>query len=220
MILDHRPLTIDHRASSIVFFMATLFLFVGCRGGVDPVIKIGMVAPFEGKDNSIGYDTIYSARLAVREINAQGGINGHRVALVAYNDNSYPEEAVNVAEALVIDENVVAVLGHWNVGTTEAAESVYAQANLAYVPMGTSEQFGTYDPLAIDETWRSEYQAISYLGQQPPGAWAGTAYDAMQLILTAIDHALETDGKATRATVLDALDEVSVEGLTGVKRLP
>ncbi len=58
---------------------------IGCMG-VDPVIKIGLVGPFVGKNRDVGYDVIYSARLAVREINKKGGIDNYRVALVALDD--------------------------------------------------------------------------------------------------------------------------------------
>ncbi|MCP5097251.1 MAG: ABC transporter substrate-binding protein, partial [Chloroflexi bacterium] len=69
------------------FFL--LFLLIGCAS-VAPVVKIGLVGPFEGQHRAVGYDVIYSARLAVREINAAGGIGGHRVALVALDDSGDP----------------------------------------------------------------------------------------------------------------------------------
>ena len=54
------------------FFLCVplLLLLLGCAS-VRPVIKIGLVAPFEGRDRAIGYDAVYAARLAVRQANAQ-----------------------------------------------------------------------------------------------------------------------------------------------------
>ena len=69
-------------AAARVFLLALALLAAGCAS-VDPVVKIGLVAPFEGRQRAVGYDAIYSARLAVREINAAGGVGGHRVVLVA-----------------------------------------------------------------------------------------------------------------------------------------
>ena len=69
-------------------FCLLIFTLLSACNSVDPVVKIGLVAPFEGENRAIGYDAIYSARLAVREINAAGGIGGHRVALVALDDSS------------------------------------------------------------------------------------------------------------------------------------
>lgn len=195
-----------------------LLVLMGC-GSVDPVVKIGMVAPFEGAERAIGYDVIYSARLAVRQINEAGGVNGVRLSLVAYNDSTFPDEAANVAEALVIDPNIVAVIGHWHPETTNAAQPFYEAANLAFIPMGAG-RFGTADPTPLDPAFREAYQATSFQGLQAPGAYAGTAYDAMQLIIAAIEHAISENDEATRANVHIALPQVEIEGITGSVSLP
>ena len=85
------------------------------------MVKVGLVAPFEGRHRAIGYDALYSARLAVRELNAAGGIDGTRVALVALDDSGNPEFAAATADSLIVDPNVVAVVGHWLPETTAAA---------------------------------------------------------------------------------------------------
>ncbi|MCA9973855.1 MAG: ABC transporter substrate-binding protein, partial [Anaerolineales bacterium] len=90
-----------------------LILLTGCASTA-PVVKIGLVGPFEGQRRAIGYDVIYSARLAVREVNAAGGIDGVRVALVALDDSGDPRLARETAAALVVDPAVVAVIGHWS----------------------------------------------------------------------------------------------------------
>jgi len=84
-------------------------LLAGCAS-VGPVVKIGLVAPFEGRDRAVGYDAIYAARLAVREVNARGGIDGTRVALVALDDRGDPTLATQTAAALVVDPGVVEVV--------------------------------------------------------------------------------------------------------------
>ncbi len=95
-----------------------------------PVLKIGLVAPFEGHYRYVGYDAIYAARLAVREANAAGGVAGYTVELVAYDDGGDPATARKVAQALALDDAVVAVIGHWLDETTLAAAPVYAEAGL------------------------------------------------------------------------------------------
>jgi branched-chain amino acid transport system substrate-binding protein len=206
----------------LAVFALALLLLTGCRAwhpaSVDPVLKIGLVAPFEGEQRFIGYDVIYSARLAVRQINEAGGVGGYRLALVAYDDSTWPHEAEAVARALVIDQGVVAVLGHWNPETTAAAAMQYQSADLPFLPMG-SDPFGASDPAILDETFRSAYQAITYQAAQAPGHFAGTTYDAMQLLATAIEEAART-GPVTRATLRQALPQVTIDGLTGPKRLP
>ena len=99
------------------------------------VVKIGLVAPFDGKLRFVGYDVIYSTRLAVREINEAGGIAGKRVALVALDDGGNPILAQQAAASLAVDPNVMVVLGHWEPATTELALPIYEEASL---PLGAN----------------------------------------------------------------------------------
>ncbi len=100
------------------------------------VLKIGMAAPFEGRYREIGYDAIYAARLAVREINTAGGVGGRRLELVAYDDRGEPELAARIAGNLATDPDVVAVIGHYRPETSAVAGSVYARAGLPYLVVG------------------------------------------------------------------------------------
>ncbi len=49
-----------------------------------------LVAPFEGSYRSIGYDAVYAARLAAGD-QRNGGIDGVRLELVAYDDRGETE---------------------------------------------------------------------------------------------------------------------------------
>ncbi len=82
-------------------FSPCLVVFLSaCAASTQPVVKIGLVAPFEGRYRPIGYEAIYAARLAIREINARGGINGHRIELVALDDRGEPEKAIDGGAAV------------------------------------------------------------------------------------------------------------------------
>jgi len=100
------------------------------------VIKIGLVAPFEGRYRYVGYDAIYAARLAVREINAAGRLAGWSLELVAYDDRADPELARATARNLIIDPDVVAVIGHYRQANTDAACSAYAEAGMPLLVVG------------------------------------------------------------------------------------
>ena len=102
-------------------------------GSTQPVLKIGLVAPFEGRYRSIGYEAIYAARLAIREINARGGVAGYRIELVALDDRGEPEAAIESAHKLAIDPQVVAVIGHYRPGSTDAAIETYCSLDLALI---------------------------------------------------------------------------------------
>ena len=129
------PITVHRLPITVCGLLITLFL-TSCAS-VQPVVKIGLVAPFEGAQRELGYDAIYAARLAVREINAAGGIGGYRVALVALDDGGDVQLAEETAASLTIDPGVMAVVGHGLAETTAVAQPTYADANLPLLPLGT-----------------------------------------------------------------------------------
>lgn len=200
----------------ILLSSAIAFLMIGCDvTHVDPIIKIGVVAPFDGEKQHIGYDLLYSVRLAVREINKAGGINGHRVTVVIYSDSTDAVRAVEAANALVIDKDVLAVLGHWHPETTMAAAPIYQAAGVAFVPMGEGI-LGAVDPAKLPEQFRVVYKATSFESAQQPMEWAGTAYDGIQLLFRAINYSHHiNNGVVNRETVSKAITQVSIKGITG-----
>jgi ABC-type branched-subunit amino acid transport system substrate-binding protein len=121
------------RLLCLLIFEICHLIFVSACGSTHPVIKFGLVAPFEGRYRPIGYDAIYAARLAVRERNASGGVGGYRVELVAYDDGGDAPSAVERARQLALDPQVVAVIGHFRVDTSRAAWNVYAREALPLI---------------------------------------------------------------------------------------
>lgn len=168
-----------------------------------PVVKVGLVAPFEGRDRAIGYDAIYSARLAVREINAAGGIGGYRIALVALDDSGDPELAQGTAESLVIDDNVVAVVGHWRPQTTAVAAPIYASANLAFLAGGESPYQPT-DPADLEPDFIERYTAVTPFNEQP-GPYAEPTYAAFQTLWKIFEDTNKHTGSINRGSVQQAL---------------
>jgi len=102
-----------------------------------PVVKIGLVGPFEGRYRYVGYDAMYAARLALREANAAGGVGGYSVELVAFDDQGAVSGARAAARSLAQDPDVVAVIGHFRDETTEATRALYDQAGLPLIVAGT-----------------------------------------------------------------------------------
>ena len=90
------------------------------------VVKIGHAAPLTGGIAHLGKDNENGARLAVEEINAQGlTIDGHKIDLQldAQDDAADPKTGTAVAQKLV-DDHVVAVVGHLNSGVSIPASKV------------------------------------------------------------------------------------------------
>jgi ABC-type branched-subunit amino acid transport system substrate-binding protein len=188
------------RLANVVLLLTVLV--TGCQS-VAPVVKIGLVAPFEGRYRDTGYDVLYSARLAVREINAAGGIGGTRVALVALDDGGNLEYAQATASSLLIDPGVVAVVGHWLPDTTESAGALYDQNGLAFVA-GGKEPFAESDPARLSPEFVAAYEAVTPF-DEAPGPYAQSAYDAFQLLFRSFAVAQEMTGQIDRPSVRAAL---------------
>lgn len=201
-----------------LFCCLLLFLSLAGCAGVDPVVKIGLVGPFEGRRRALGYDVIYSARLAVREMNQAGGVAGYRVGLVSLDDSGDPELAAETAASLALDPAVVAVVGHWLPPTTAAATPVYAAAGLPFIAAG-QKPFVAVAPDALPADFRAAYEAVTPF-DETAGPYAAPAYDAFMLLRRALEEAKETAGTIDRQSVAKALSGLEYEGLTGVVYQP
>lgn len=115
-------------------FIASVVLLAACGRPV-PVYKIALVAPFEGRLRQIGYDVFPAMRLAIREQINAGGVGNAFVTFVAYNDSADPQMAARVAHNVVLDSEVLAVMGHLTLSTTLAAMDVYTRANLPLITL-------------------------------------------------------------------------------------
>jgi branched-chain amino acid transport system substrate-binding protein len=102
-------------------------------GSTKPVVKIGLVASFEGLHRHLGYDVLYAVKLAVRERNVAGGVSGYMVELVALDDGNDPAQATLQARKMIVDPDVMGVIGHFSDEAALAALDEYHRAGLALI---------------------------------------------------------------------------------------
>ncbi len=87
---------------------------LGCAGGVDPApIRIGLLHSFTGSMASSEISVAEATRLAVTELNEQGGLLGRQIEIVEADGESSPGVFAAQAERLIVDEQVTAVFGCW-----------------------------------------------------------------------------------------------------------
>ncbi|SAL85349.1 extracellular ligand binding protein [Caballeronia arvi] len=122
-------------------FSAALFAFASMNSYADEVIaKIAVAGPTTGQLASLGKDVQNSGELAIDELNAKNiVVNGKRVRfeLVAADDGADPRVGTIVAQRLV-DDHVVAVVGHINSGVAIPASRIYSQAGIPFISSGAS----------------------------------------------------------------------------------
>jgi len=115
-------------------FVLTSLVLVGCSKKDDNVILIGNFGSMTGSEATFGTSTRDGILLALEEANNEGGVNGKRLELKAYDNQGKPEEARLNVEKLINEDKVVAVLGEV-ASTRSLAGAPVAQQNK--VPMIT-----------------------------------------------------------------------------------
>ncbi len=76
---------------------------------------IGVIASLTGDLPKVGQSTVEAAQMAVDEINAQCGLEidgeNYEVVILTEDDETKAESAVAVATRLIVDEEVIAIIG-------------------------------------------------------------------------------------------------------------
>ena len=104
-------------------------------------IRIAVAGPMTGANAAYGDQYWRGAEQAAADINAAGGINGEKIALIKADDACEPKQAVAVANRLVDKDKVAAVIGHLCSSATMPASEVYDEAGiLSITPSATNPQ--------------------------------------------------------------------------------
>lgn len=130
----------------------------------DSTVVIGHVAPLTGSIAHLGKDSENGARLAIDEINSRGLVVGGKkltLRLDAQDDAADPKTATQVAQKLV-DEKVVAVVGHLNSGTSIPASRIYSDAGVTQIsPAATN-------PVFTQQGFKTTFRVVATDAQQGP----------------------------------------------------
>lgn len=98
-------------------------------------INIGASLSETGPAAFLGDPEAKTLKMLVEQINAQGGINGEQINLVAYDDGGDANKAKTFATRLVEDDEVVAVIGGTTTGTTMAMIPVFEDAEIPFISL-------------------------------------------------------------------------------------
>ncbi len=115
-----------------VLAMAVAASSVAFAGAAQAEVKVGFIGGFTGPIESLTPPIFDGARLAVQQINEQGGLLGGQTLVMPSADTTCSDAsaASNAADRMVNTENVTAIVGALCTGATVAA------ANSAAIPGG------------------------------------------------------------------------------------
>ena len=88
------------------------------------VVKIGDLGSKVGVFEGYGKYQSMGIQLAVEEINAKGGVLGHKIEVIAEDDDTKPAPAVRKAEKLILQDGVKLIIGAVSGGSTRAVMDV------------------------------------------------------------------------------------------------
>ena len=121
----------------------TLIFLNNAEIGQRKSYAIAVVAPVKTDLNG-ALEIFRGVAQAQREINQAGGINGTLIRVAIANDDNDPNTAKQVATALVKNEKILGVVGHYASDVTLATKPVYTAGELVAIsPVSTSVALST-----------------------------------------------------------------------------
>lgn len=175
------------------------FVCLTCKAfAVDPIL-IGGIFAESGPTAEIGTATRLVAEMALKEINAKGGVMGRPLKLIAYDTQSTPEVALRMARQLVESDKVLALIGPTSTGEGMAVKKY------------TEEQ-------KVPTIMTVGGDAIVAGGKFGPFAWT---FKVPQRTNTAVEKTFAyLKGKGlTKVALLTAKDPFGQDGLEALKAL-
>lgn len=135
--------------------------FAGCLGnitggGTGGAIKVGHLAPVQ---HDMGRGSMRSARMAVEEINANGGILDRDVELVEGDTQFSPSQANTLVNEMVNQEDVKLISGTFASETMLGIEDRVGNANVPFLDTGSASPKITADHVGADyETFKNFFR--------------------------------------------------------------
>jgi branched-chain amino acid transport system substrate-binding protein len=124
------------RALLILFCLAAIvaafWRVTPCPAQPTP-LRIGEIDPLSGKLAMHGIEIHQGILYAVEEVNSRGGVAGRRVELIARDDQSQPEVAMNQAQNLVLKERVVGLVGGYVDASVGPIREIAGRHRVPYV---------------------------------------------------------------------------------------
>lgn len=121
--------------------LAGLTLAAQAETGVtDNAILIGQSAAFSGPAQELGLEMRQGAKLVFDSVNAQGGIHGRKIQLLAHDDGYEPERAAANTRKLINEDRVFALFGYVGTPTSQASLPIFTEAKVPFIGAFTGAQ--------------------------------------------------------------------------------
>ena len=117
------------------------FLFIEWFISINPEKKplhLAIVGPMTGQEKMIGRSMKHGIDLKVNEINKLGGVNGHPIVVLYYDDQNNEDSARKIASQISKNSQIIGVVGHWYSSCSVAAGEIYQKHNVPVITPGAT----------------------------------------------------------------------------------
>ena len=119
-------------------------------------IRVGGNFELTGNVSNFAQSAYKGIKLAFKEVNEQGGVNGKKINLIVADNKSEASEATNATTKLISQDKVVTVLGPIVSGSVLASAQVATDSKIPMLtPTGTNEDITFKDGKVRDYLFRS-----------------------------------------------------------------
>ena len=125
---------------SVIIFIILVLLF-----GKNEHVYIGVAGPITGNEKQNGIAMLKGIRIAVDQVNANGGINGRQIKLIIKDDQNKRERAEDIAKSFAQDKRISAVLGHYFSSTSITAGNIYKDQKIPAMTASATADLVTYN---------------------------------------------------------------------------
>lgn len=131
-------------------------------------VNIAVVAPLAGDYENLGKELVSGARIAVNEINHNGGLNGEKINLVVVDDQCNDTLAVSTAQMIAVNsspkDKMNLVIGPYCQNALKDVAAIYAKAKiLQIVPTSVSGyELANKPKTTIALVGNSEQQSLAF----------------------------------------------------------
>jgi branched-chain amino acid transport system substrate-binding protein len=119
----------------LLMVVALVAVSANCSSTEEEVVtyKVGALFSTTGGASNLGVPEENTVKMVVDQINDAGGINGHPLEVIIYNDETLPEKAVTLATKLIEQDEVLAIIGPTTSGNSLAILDTITTAEITLV---------------------------------------------------------------------------------------
>ncbi len=126
---------------NIVTFLAAFSLVLLSGTGMvqaKDTLKIGSFLAVTGPASFLGDPELKTLQMYIEEINAKGGINGHKIEFVHYDTKGKAKEAKNFVNRLIKKDKVDVIIGGTTSGNSLAVIDIVEKAKVPFISLAGS----------------------------------------------------------------------------------